>query len=105
MSELDDFFVHTVTLTQKTGDGGYGPTFGPPADVASFVDDVVQLVRAPDGEQVVSSSTVYAAPDAPDGPPGSTITLPDGRVATVITQARRTSGPLDLPDHVAWTVT
>ncbi|GMA22283.1 hypothetical protein GCM10025864_44480 [Luteimicrobium album] len=105
MSELDDFFVHTVTLTPKTGDSGYGPTFGTPTDVACFVDDTVQLVRAPDGEQVVSSSTVYAPPGAPDGPPGSTITFPDGRVSTVITQARRTSGPLDLPDHVAWTVT
>jgi hypothetical protein len=105
VSELDDFFVHHVTLTPKTGDGGYGPTFGAPVDVACFVDDTVQLVRAPDGEQVVSSSTVYSAVDAPDGPPGSTVAFADGRVATVITQALRTSGPLDLPDHVAWTVT
>jgi hypothetical protein len=106
MSELDDFFVHEVTLAPLVGSGGYGDVHGPLTDpIPCLVDDRSQLVRDRTGAEVVSSTTVFAGPDAPDGPPGSLLTLPSGRVATVITQARRTSGPLGLPDHVEWALT
>lgn len=105
MSELDDFFVHEVTLAPLVGSGGYGDVHGPPVPVRCLVEDRTQLVRDRTGAEVVSSATVLAGPDAPDGPPGSLVTVPSGRVATVITQARRTSGPLGLPDHVEWALT
>jgi hypothetical protein len=105
MSELDDFFVHEVVLAPLVGSGGYGDVHGPPRLVRCLMEDRTQLVRDRTGAEVVSSTSVFAGPDAPDGPPGSLVTLPSGRVTTVITQARRSSGPLDLPDHVEWALT
>jgi hypothetical protein len=98
--ELDDFLVHTVTITPKVGDGAYGAQFGAPVpDVPAWVDDTRRLVRDADGAEVVSSSTVFLRTGT-DCPPGSLIALPSGRSAEVIAVAVRDSGPLDLPDHV-----
>ncbi|MFF2621298.1 hypothetical protein [Oerskovia jenensis] len=105
MSELAEFFVHEVVLAPIVGSGGYGDVHGPPVPVRCLVDGRTQLVRDRAGAEVVSSTSVFAGPEAPDGPPGSLVTLPSGRIATVITQARRTSGPLGLPDHVEWALT
>ncbi|PTU57191.1 hypothetical protein DBB34_05440 [Sphaerisporangium cinnabarinum] len=103
--ELDDFLVHTVTVVPLIGSGGMGDVHGPPVTgVACFVDETTRMVRDRSGTQVVSSATVYARTTAPDAPPGSLITLPSGRTAGVLAQARRESGPLDLPDHVEWAV-
>lgn len=99
--ELDDFYVHTVTVRTAAGTGGMGQNFAAPVDVACFVDDAVRLVRALDAAQVVSSSTLYAGPEhAAHFTPGSEVDLPSGRTTTVITAAYRDGGPLDLPDHV-----
>lgn len=98
--ELNDFLVHTVTITPKTGDGAYGPVFGPPVpDVPAWVDEQTRLVRDSDGVEVVSSATVYARAGTV-APPGSRLVLPSGRDAEVIACTVRDSGPLDLPDHV-----
>lgn len=108
MSELADFMVHSVTVRTLLGAGGMGATWASPVTLAPatgdgvFVDDKRRLVRAADAAQVVSESTVYDV-DVEHGPlyaPGSEVTLPSGRVATVIAVAVRTSGPLALPDHV-----
>lgn len=100
MSDLDDFYVHTVTVRTLTGTGGMGNVYATPFPLACFVDDVVRLVRGPDAAEVVSSSTVYAPAGTTTLTPGSLVTLPSGREATVITSANRTSGALELPDHV-----
>jgi hypothetical protein len=106
MSDLETFFVHTVTLTPLTGVGAYGDVYGPPvADVPCMVDETTRMVRDREGSQVVSSATVYAAPDAPAAPPGSLMTLTSGRTAVVITETRRTAPGLDLPEHTAWALT
>ncbi|WP_454728988.1 hypothetical protein [Cellulosimicrobium protaetiae] len=103
--ELDDFLVHTVTVVPLIGSGGMGDAHGPPvAGVPCLVDETTRLVRDRTGAQVVSSATVYASTTAPDVPPGSLITLPSGRTSVVLAEARRTSGPLDLPDHFEWAV-
>lgn len=104
-AELDEFFVHTVTLAPVAGVGAYGDVHNPPVTVVCLVDEQTRLVRDPQGAEVVSTATVYAAPDAVDGPPGSRVTLPSGRTGVVITQARRTAPGLDLPEHTEWTVT
>lgn len=108
MSDLADFMVHTVTVRTLTGTGGMGPvlaepvTLHPAVDGGVFVDDKRRLVRAADASQVVSESTLYdvAVDRAALYQPGSEIDLPSGRTAIVITTAVRTSGGLDLPDHV-----
>ncbi|WP_194522344.1 hypothetical protein [Cellulosimicrobium sp. JZ28] len=103
--EFDDFLVHTVTVVPLIGSGGMGDVHGPPvAGVPCLVDETTRMVRDRTGAQVVSSATVYARTTAPAAPPGSLLTLPSGRTAIVLAEARRTSGPLDLPDHVEWAV-
>lgn len=107
MSELADFMVHTVTVRTLLGSGGMGDVYAEPIVLSVFADDKRRLVRAPDATQVISETTVYDV-DTAHGPlfaPGSEVDLPSGRTATVITVAVRTSGPLDLPDHVEVSLT
>lgn len=98
MSDVDDFYVHTVTLTPVLGEGAYGPTYGEATQVQCFVDEQTRLVRDQDGAEVVSSATIYAHPGTVVAP-GSTVLLPSGRTATVLTTAARVVGDPDV-DHV-----
>jgi len=91
---------HTVTVAAYRGDGAYGPVYDPARQVQPcFVDDARRLVRAADGSQVVSEATVYAPADTV-APAGSRLTLPTGRVTTVITAKALTAAGLLLPEHV-----
>jgi len=98
--DLADFWVHTVTVQTLTGSGGMGDTYAEPVDLLCFVDDKRKLVRSSSGEQVISETTIYAPAGTLSLTEESLVTLPSGRVATVITTAARDSGGLDLPDHV-----
>ena len=101
MSDLADFWVHTVTVRTLTGSGGMGDTYAASTQLVGFVDDKRRLVRAPDATQVISESTYFGpVENAAALTPGSEVTLPSGRVATVITAAARTAPGLDLPEHV-----
>lgn len=76
------------------------PYFGPAVSVRCFLDAKVRLIRgAPEGDQLVSSSTAYA-PLATVAPAESRVTLPDGRVTTVMQALRRDGGGLPTPDHL-----
>ena len=99
VDDFDSFWVHAVTVQAFTGTGGMGNTYAAPAPLLCFVDDKRKLVRSPSGAEVISETTIYA-PAGTVLPEGSLVTLPSGRVATVITTAARDSGVLDLPDHV-----
>ncbi len=100
MSDIDVFWVHTVTVAALTGAGGMGDTYAAPVAVACFVEESRKVVRGPDGAEVVSEATLYAPAGTASLTPGSLVTLPSGRVATVITTATHDSGDLDLIDHV-----
>lgn len=101
MTDLVDFWVHTITVRTLTGTGGMGDTYAAPTQLVGFVDDKRRLVRAADATQVVSEATYYGPVEqAAALTPGSEVTLPSGRVATVITAAVRTAPGLDLPEHV-----
>jgi hypothetical protein len=105
VSDLAGFYVHTVTVTPLLGSGAYGDVEGPPQTVAGFLDSTTRLVRSGSGEEVVSQATLYTDVAHTDAfPPGSTVTLPDGRATTVIGRAAHTSGALDLPDHLEITL-
>ncbi len=91
---------HQVTVEPYLGDSGYGPQYDTPVTVRCFLEEKNRLVRAPDGREVTSSSTVYCRPDAVDAPPESRVTLPDGRTTHVIDQARHDGGGLPTPDHL-----
>ena len=98
--------VHAVTVETKSGEDSWGNintvTSGP---VLGFLDDSRALVRSATGDQVVSESTFYTSKDhAALFTPESLVNLPD-RVSTVIRCKTADSGPLDLPDHIAVTLT
>ena len=80
MSSIPGWLLrHQVTVEPYIGDGAYGPVYGPSTTVRAMVDEQTREVRAPDGEQVTSSSTVYCRPEV-DAPPQSRVTLPSGAI-------------------------
>lgn len=98
--------VHTVTVETKSGEDSWGNVHTITSDpVPGFLDDTRALVRSATGDQVVSESTFYTSKDhAHLFAPESLVNLPD-RVSTVIRCKVADSGPLDLPDHIAVTLT
>lgn len=99
---LPEFLLrHEVTIEPYVGpDSWSNPQYGFPVTVRCFVDNKRRLVRTPDGQEIVSESTVYAPLDT-DCPPNSRVTLPpDGRIARVIDAKRRDGGGLPTPDHL-----
>ncbi|MGW4850147.1 hypothetical protein ACWEPZ_02800 [Streptomyces sp. NPDC004288] len=90
---------HEVSIEPYLGDTSKGPTYGAAVPVRCFLDAATRMVRSPAGEQVTSSSTVYADPGTVT-PTGSRVTLPDGHVTTVIWCKDRDGGGLPTPDHV-----
>lgn len=90
---------HQLTIEVYEGDGAYGPVYGPATVVRCLLDQKTREVRSSTGEQVVSSSTAICPPDTV-GPPGSRVTLPDGRQTSVIACLDRSAPGLPTPDHV-----
>lgn len=88
---------HRIRIEPYLGDCAYGPQYGPAvADVPALVDSTPRLTRTPDGREVTAAATFIAAPDL-DCPPGSRVTMPDGRTATALTVARHTAPGLPVP--------
>lgn len=91
---------HQVTIEPYLGDSSTGPRYGDPVVIERcFVDEQTRLVRTPTGDQVTSTSTVYADPGT-QAPPLSRVTLPSDRTTTVIQTKDRDGGGLPTPDHV-----
>ncbi|WP_107396492.1 hypothetical protein [Streptomyces acidiscabies] len=88
---------HRIRIEPYLADSAYGPQYGPAAeDVPALVDTSPRMVRAPDGRKVTAAATFIAAPELVC-PPGSRVTLPDGRTATAISVARHTAPGLPVP--------
>ncbi|MYW48882.1 hypothetical protein GT346_42675 [Streptomyces sp. SID161] len=90
---------HKITVEPYLGETSKGPRYGPRTVVRCFVDEQTRAVRSPAGEQVTSTSTAYADPDT-SVPASSRVTLPSGRITTVIAALNRDGGGLPTPDHV-----
>ncbi|MFD4788801.1 hypothetical protein ACFWN1_17410 [Streptomyces sp. NPDC058459] len=93
------FLIHTVTVEDYLGQTSKGPRYGPAREVRCLVDEQTRAVRTPAGEQVTSTSTVYAGPGEQSAPPLSRVTLPSGRVSRVILTKARDAGGLGTPNH------
>jgi len=111
--DLDEFWVHTATVETFTGSGAYGDQFDEMVSLSPdntipngcFIDGKRSLVRNANGEQVVSSTTLYTAvANAPLFTPDSKVTI-GGIVSRVIKVNANDSGSLGLPDHVAVSLT
>jgi len=90
---------HRITIEPYEGESSTGPVYGAAQTVRCFVDEQTRVVRSPGGEETTSSSTAYCAPGT-TAPPMSRVTLPSGRITTVIAALTRDGGGLPTPDHV-----
>ncbi|MFF1416570.1 hypothetical protein [Streptomyces sp. NPDC058280] len=91
---------HAITVEPYEGAGAYGDVYGAPVEVKGFLEQMTRLVRAPGGDEVVSSSTFYCRRGAVAAPTKSKVVLPDGSKTTVIVAHDRTAGRLPLPEHL-----
>lgn len=90
---------HRITVEPYQGDSAYGPTYGPPvADVRALVSETVRTVRNREGREVTSTAQIIAEPGL-TCPPGSRITLPSGRITTVLHTAAHTAPGLPVPQN------
>ncbi|WIA99743.1 hypothetical protein [Curtobacterium sp. MCBA15_012] len=100
MDELEDFWVHTITVETYLGEGGNGVAYAAPVDVPCFIDGGTKIARTATGEQLVVAAPVYAPPEhAGTLTAGSKVTV-RGRPARILAATVYDSGSLDLPDHV-----
>lgn len=94
----------TITGEAYEGSGGLGDVYAAAAEVTPCVVQAWRRrVRAQTqdaaGEEVISETTVFAPADTVL-PPGSKVTLPDGRVTRVIVAGLLNASGHDLPEHV-----
>lgn len=92
-------FRHQAVVEPYLGTGPSGPKYGPAFPLKCYAQDKTRLVRSPDGDEVTSTSTVYAQL-GPIVPVKSRVTLPAGRRTTVIASLRHDGGGLPTPDHL-----
>lgn len=89
--------VHTVSVQPYEGSGAYGDIFGAPYDLPCYVEQERKLVRDSSGEEVTSSTQVYADPGA-EIASGSRVTY-FGRTSRVIGVAVYDDGGLTGLSH------
>lgn len=99
MSLLAMWLQHSVTIEPYAGSGAYGDTYGAPVVIPCWVEQGRKLVRAEDGSETVSETTIYAQPGT-TAPARSRVTLPGGATTVVISTSDRDGGTLPLPSHV-----
>ncbi|MGY4988910.1 hypothetical protein [Streptomyces nigrescens] len=87
---------HRITVECYQGDSAYGPTYGEPVCVPALVSAVRKQVADKDGRETLATAQIIAGPEL-ECPPGSRLTLPDGRRATAISTARHTAPGLPVP--------
>jgi len=105
VSDLDEFYVHTLTVETYQGVTSNGPSYAAAVTVSGLLDTTVTDVRTGKGDEVTSARSMFYC----DPTYGSLFTVqsrvssPDlgGDGKAVVTRVNSlTSGPLDLPDHV-----
>lgn len=94
----------TITGEAYEGSGAYGDVYATAAPVTPCVvqhkrERVRVQTQDAAGEEVISETTVWCPPGTVL-PPGSRITLPDGRVTRVIVASPLGASGHDLPEHV-----
>lgn len=105
MSDIDDMFVHTISVETYLGEGGNGSAYAAPVDVPCFIDGGVKVTRTATGEQLVVNAPVYAPLEhAATLVAESRVTM-RGATSRILAATVYDSGDLDLPDHVQITLT
>lgn len=103
--DLDEFWVHTISVRTNLGEGGNGTIWSDPVTVPCFIDGGVKVIRTATGEQQVVNAPVYAPlAHAATLTAGSEVTM-RGTTSRILAATVYDSGDLDLPDHVQITLT
>ena len=100
---LAAWWQHQVVVERYTGSAAYGDTYAAPVTITGLVDDSRKLVRTQQGDEVVSSATVYFPASTADIPLGSRVTLPatfGSLEGSVIESKRHDAGTQPTPDHL-----
>lgn len=93
------FLVHSVTVKPAAGETSTGQAYATPFPLQCFRQAKRRLVRDSDGNEVLSTLTLVAAPgQAATIPPGSQVTW-SGGTTTVVASIDQDSGGLGAPDH------
>lgn len=99
MSELAEFWMHTVTVETLQGTGASGDVYAAPAQVQGLLEQTTALVRAATGQEVVAGSKFYTdATNAALFPPDSRVTV-NGRLTYVIQVSINEGDAMSLPSH------
>ena len=81
----------TVAVETYSGDSAYGPIYAASTSIHCHIDARRHLIRNTYGDEVVSEATLYVHPDdAAPFTPESRVTIPTGRVSSVLTVAPST---------------
>lgn len=100
---IERFMVHTVKVRTYSGEGSMGPIYAPEATMERvYVDETTRLVRAADGSEVTSSTTIYDAGLARADmlKVGTLVTLPSGDTTTVLSRSVHSMPLPGMPEHV-----
>ncbi|MFG1997881.1 hypothetical protein ACGFNU_01885 [Spirillospora sp. NPDC048911] len=89
---------HQVTVRAYRGEGSSGPIYAAPVTTAALIDDKQRLIRGPNGDVLVSATTLFLPIDVEVAP--ESLVEVKGRTATVMTVARRSGDGLPTPDHI-----
>lgn len=89
---------HQVRVEAYLGSSSKGDVYAPPETVRCLIEEKTQQVTSPGG-QIVTSGSSYITRPGHRPPPNSRVTLPDGRVTTVIAIARADGGRLPVPSN------
>lgn len=74
----------TVAIEIYLGDSAYGPSYAAPVTARAYVEEARRTSRNPEGEEVTAAVTHLWLFPTQECPPESRVTLPSGRVASVI---------------------
>jgi hypothetical protein len=105
MSDLDEFYVHTLTVETYQGENSLGPVYATGVPVPGFLDTTSDLQRSSSGDAATSAGSMfychptYAGLFTVQSRVNSADLGGDGK-AVVVKLNNLTSGPLGLPDHV-----
>ncbi len=82
---LAAWMTQSITLAPYTSHNNYGePAWGAGVQYKARVESKIKLVRAMDGQQVVSTETVYLATVPATLTQKDKLTLPDGRIVPIL---------------------
>lgn len=91
--------VHTVTVRPFLGQSSTGPVYGDAFTLRCMAQGGARLVRNSDGDQVVSSLTLYAAPGTAVAVPAGSEVDHAGDTTTVLSAIEHDDGGLGAPQH------